>query len=53
MLEELRGPEPKGSETETEGLELPLKDSCTPTEGFELSPKGFETGVEGLQFETS
>ena len=53
MLEELRGPEPKGSETETEGLELPLKDSCTPTEGFELSPKGFETGVEGLPFETS
>ena len=51
MLEELRGPEPKGSETETEGPEL--KDSCTPTEGLELPPKGFETGVEGLQFETS
>ena len=67
VLEESRGPPPKGwetqidrleqllkgSETQTGGFELALKGSGTQAEGFELLLKGSETGAEGLDFEPS
>lgn len=67
VLEESRGPPPKGcktqirrlelllkgSETQTGGFGLALKGSGTQAEGFELLLKGSETGAEGLDFEPS